>query len=283
MNFIIRQFFPALLMIVLFGMPAISAEPGEPATQQTFPGASEILPRLATLKKQSSDLQNKLEILKEISYFEGPLLIAEQRATGLSREVEHLVSPSGRNYNRLLDIRSQLLEHQGNLDTLLNGISLRLKELDFLHRQWQERENFWQQWRQSIHSDLLKTQLEAFKEATQEIGKIREQIVAANKPLVGLQEKVVLLQEQNQVLLADVDSMLKIMRGKTFEKTSKSFTNPDFYRQFDRSLFVSVKKGIKGVSGIDEDFFHRQGWLMGLQLLLAISLAGFLLYRRYYD
>jgi DNA repair exonuclease SbcCD ATPase subunit len=259
-----------LLLLVLFCPAALFAEePAEPQAVVTPPGIAEVIPRLAELKQQSTELQTRLEFLQEPAAFTDPLQIARERAEPLAREAEKLMSPTGWNFDRLQDTRSQLVEHQSGLVTLLDGISLRLQELDSLRQQWQDLQKFWEQWRQSLPEDLLKTQRETFQVAADEIAKAQQQIVVSGKPLVALQDEVVQLQDQNQALLTQVDSVLQTMRGQTFKKTARSFTSPAFYRQFDRSLVDSVKQGIEGVSGVGRDFFRMQGWLVGLQLLLA--------------
>jgi small-conductance mechanosensitive channel len=271
--------FCLLLSSLMLGRSAAETESDRITPPVNPPGIAELIPRLAEIKQQSSDLNVRLEVLRETDSFTEPLQRARQRAEILARETASLTDPTGWNFDRSLDTRSQLVEHQNNLDALLNGISARLQELDSLRQTWQEREAFWRQWRESIPKDLLKTQQAAFKEAAEESKQTQQWIVAASSPLVSLQGEVTQLQEKSLAQLALVDNMLQTMQGKTFQKTARSFTSPRFYNQFDRSLLIATKKGLEGVSGIGSGFFRTQGWLVGLQLLIATLLTGFLIHK----
>jgi small-conductance mechanosensitive channel len=261
------------------GRSAAETESDRTAPLQSPPGIAELIPRLAELKQQSLDLNARLEVLQETDSFAEPLAFARQRAETLSREMDNLTDPTGWNFDRSLDTRSQLVEHQSTLGSLLGGISTRLQELDALRQTWKEKEIFWRQWRESLPKDLLKTQRAAFIEAAEEIAHTQQRIVAASSPLISLQGEVTQLQEKSLTLLGTVDNMLQTMQGKTFQKTGRSFSSPRFYSQFDRSLLNAAQKGLESVSGIDREFFRKQGWLVGLQLLIAILLAGFLVHK----
>lgn len=278
-GFIRCLLFCLLLSSLMSGRSAAETESDRTAPLQRPPGIAELIPRLAELKQQSSDLNARLEVLQETDSFAEPLAFARQRAESLSRETDNLTDPTGWNFDRSLDTRSQLVEHQNNLGTLLSGLSTRLQELDSLRQTWKGQETFWRQWREALPKDLLKTQRAAFKDAVEEIEQTQQRIVAASAPLVSLQGEVTQLQEKSIPLLATVDNMLQTMQGKTFQKTARSFTSPRFYNQFDRSLLIATKKGLESVSGIGSGFFRTQGWLVGMQLLIATLLAGFLVHK----
>lgn len=204
---------------------------------------------------------------------------ARERAKTLAPETANLSDPSNWNFDRLLNTRSQLVEQQDELAALLNGISIRLQTLDSLLEYWQNQQTLWQQWPESLSEDVLKTQGKAFKEAVEESQKAQQKIVAAGKPLLALQGEVTQLQEQTLNLLTLVDDTLKTMREETFQKTARSFTSPRFYRQFSPALMDEVKKGVEGVTALDSGFFRSQGWLVGLQLFIAVLLAGFVFHK----
>lgn len=277
--FICCHLYFVLILTLMLGHIAGAAENVAVTPTQSLPGIAEVIPRLAELKQQSTDLQTRLVLLKETDSFTDPLQLSRQRAETLTLETERLTDPTGWNFDRMLDTRSQLVEHQSNLNTLLTGISTRLQTLDSLRQTWQRQETFWQQWHESIPKNVVKNQQSAFKEAAEECKKIQLLIVASSGPLVSLQGEVAQLQEKSLSQLATVDNMLQTMQGKTFQKTARSFTSPRFYDQIDRSLLDSAKKGMQNVSGIGSEFFRTQGWLVGLQLLLATFLAGFLIHQ----
>jgi small-conductance mechanosensitive channel len=276
MKAFIHFLFTCLLLFALIsGRAGTCAETDSLSSPASPPGVAEIIPRLAELKQQSADLATQLERLQETESFLTPLKDAREQADILTPATTNLSDPSNWNFDRLLDTRSQLVEQQDKLATLLDGILVRLQTLDSLREHWQNQQVFWQQWQGSLPEDVLKTQREAFKQAIEESQKAQQRIVAAGEPLITLQGEVAQLQEQTLNLLALVDNTLQSMREETFQKTARSFTSPRFYRQFNPTLMDEVKKGVEGIAGLDSGFFRSQGWLVGLQLFMAILLAGF--------
>ncbi len=268
------------LLVLLWPMGLLAAETVEPAAPPALPGVAEVIPRLAELRQEAGAVENKLAGLGETKSFEDPLQSARKRQEKLAEEVAQFESGTGWSFDRLLEGRQHLEEHENNLADLLNSISVRLVELDSLRQGWLEKRTFWNQWRQAQGPGLLKAQKEAFQKAPADIADILDRITAAGKPLVALQNEVSQLQEQNQLSLVQIDEMLQAMRGKTFKKTAKSFTNPDFYRQFNLELLTEAKKGLRQMSGFEKYFFRQKGWIVALQLLLAAGLALFIMVQR---
>jgi potassium efflux system protein len=269
-----------LFLVLLWPAGLLAAETVEPPPSPALPGVAEVIPRLAELRQEAGAVQSKLGALSEARSFEDLLETAGKRQENLTEEVAQFESGTGWSLDRLLEERQNLEEQNNNLADLLNSISVRLAELDSLRQEWQERRTFWDQWREAQGAGLLKAQKEAFDRAPGEIADILDRIMAAGKPLVALQNEVIQLQEQNQVSLAQIDEMLQAMRGKTFKKTAKSFTNPDFYRQFNLDLLAEAKKGLQQMALFEKYFFRQKGWIVALQLLLAAGLALFIAVQR---
>lgn len=269
-------------MILLFLLiPALlfSAETDGPTEPQPLPGAVEIIPRLGLLNEHSAAVQSQLSLLSETESFAKPLATASQAQEKLTTGITKLET-DGWSFDRLLAGREQAVEQKNNLTKLLETISSRLVELDSLRQSWQERQAFWEQWRQVKIPDLLKDQKEAFSKAASAIDTVLNQIASAGQPLVALQNEVFQLQEQNQLALGKIDEKLQLIRGETFEKTAASFTNPDFYRQFNRELLSETHKNLRQAAKLDKDFFRQKGWVVVLQFFLAAGLAGFIMFKR---
>ena len=269
-----------ILLALLIPSLLFSAEPIEAPTPQALPAAVEIIPRLGLLKEQASTLPSHLVELSETESFAKDLETVSQVQQKLSKEVTQFEG-DGWSFDRLLAGREHGLEQKNNLAKLLNTISARLVELDNLRQRWQEQQKFWEKWQQTASPDLLKDQQEAFNNAYETIENALLQINEAGKPLVALQNEVFQLQEQNQLSLGKIDEMLQVMRGKTFEKTGRSFTSPAFYRQFNRSLIDEARKNLHQVKKLDKEFFHQKGWVAILQFLVAAGLFCFIKLRRH--
>jgi small-conductance mechanosensitive channel len=269
-----------LLLILLLPTLVFSAEPEEAPTPQALPAAVEIIPRLGLLNEQASTLPSRLVELSETESFSKPLETVSQVQQKLSEGITRFEGDNW-SFDRLLAERERGVEQKNNLTKLLDAISGRLVELDGLRQSWQDQQGFWEKWSQAAPADLLKDQREAFSKARDTINNVLLQINEAGKPLVTLQKEVFQLQEHNQLSLGKIDEILQIMRGKIFEKTDRSFTNPAFYRQFNRNLINDALTNLRQVTKIDKDFFHQKGWVVILQFLVAAGLASFLVFRRH--
>lgn len=268
-----------LFLLLLLPTLVFSAEPVEAPAPQALPAAVEIIPRLSLLNQKVATVQSQIGPLNETVSFAKPLELASQTQQKLTQGISQFET-DGWSFDRLLSGREQVEEHKNNLAKLQGSISARLTELEGLRQTWQDLQVFWQRWSLTEHPDLLKDQREAFAKADSAIAGILGQITEAGKPLVALQNEVFQLQEQNRLSLAEIDEMLQAMRGETFEKTEHSFTNLDFYRQFNRELLSEAKNSLRQLADLDKDFFRQKGWILALQLLLAAGLACFIIVQR---
>jgi potassium efflux system protein len=269
-----------LLLVLVWPVGLFAADTVEQPASPALPGVAEVIPLLAELRQEAGAVHSRLGALSETESFEDPLDTVRARQEKLAEEVAQFESDTGWSFDRLLEGRQNLEEQNSKLADLLNSISVRLAELDSLRQEWQEKRTFWEQWRKAQGTGLLKAQKEAFDKAPGDIADILDRITGAAKPLVALQNQVIQLQEQNQLSLVQIEEMLKAMRGKTFKKTAKSFTNPDFYRQFNLELLTEAKKGLRQMSGFEKYFFSQKGWIFGLQILLAAGLGLFITVQR---
>jgi len=268
-----------LLLIMLLPALVLAAEPEKPQEPTPLPGVIEIIPRLALLNQKAAAVPSQLNALKETESFAKPLEQARLAQEKLSQGIAQF-EVDGWSFDRLLAGSVQVEDQRKNLAELLNAISTRLIKLDALRQNWQEQQVFWTQWSQADTSNLLKDQKLSFVKASGIIAEALAQTTEAGKPLVALQNEVLQLQQQNQFSLNKIEEMLQIMRGKTFEKTEKSFTSPDFYSQFNPNLLLEAQKNLRQVGRIDQDFLNQKGWVAALQLLLAVGLAGFIIFKR---
>ncbi len=268
-----------ILLLLLIPSLLFSAETVVPQEPLPLPGTIEIIPRLGLLNEQASALQGRLVGLSETESFEKPLETLSETQQKLSEGITQFEA-DGWSFDRLLAGREHGVEQKNNLAKLLNTISGKLLELDGLRQGWQEQQDFWKKWHRAGLPDLPKDQQETFNKATGTIESALNQINAASKPLVALQNEVFQLQEQNQLSLGKIEEMLQVMRGKAFEKTDRSFTNPSFYRQFNRDLIKEALKNLRQVTKFDQGFFRQKGWVVALQFLLATGLASFIMFRQ---
>ncbi len=97
---------------------------------------------------------------------------------------------------------------------------------------------------------------------------------------MALQKEIGDIQNRNQTTISQVDSALDALRRETFKKTGPSFVSPRFYRQFNDRLWKEVRGGMADVQGVSSSFVQDTGWVLILQLVLVLAIAGLILRNR---
>ncbi len=105
------------------------------------------------------------------------------------------------------------------------------------------------------------------------INRTLELISEKLKSLLALQQKTGDIQSGLYSLRQEVDNLLLAMRGELWSKSADSMFSPDYYSQFDASLWGELRKGFDTLSWPGRKFFQRQGWLFILQILLSLAVT----------
>jgi small-conductance mechanosensitive channel len=253
----------------------VARKPAAEATTASYPGAAEVIPRLSKLREDASAALARIETLEVTAPFRGPLRQARERQAALDLRLKELGDPATWNVERLIDIRGSLAEQRNLLKKLLETVSTPVTELDGMHQAWIERRDFWSHWAEALRGPDFKLPAEAFAEARKTIEKVLSRVGEAVDQLIALQKEVTALQDANLARLNRVEASLDALRRETFRKTAPSFANPAFYRQFDAELWRQVGTG-SVTQGLPADFLRSQGWIAGLQVLVALFLGGFI-------
>ena len=246
----------------------------------SFPGVAEVVPRASQIESQGSQAKSQIKALQQTGGFKEQLKPIRETQKALDARIASLGKTMDWSSDRLLEIRGRLSDQEDSLQKLLNGISSQLNQLDQIKEQWQQKKDFWERWEKALKAPELKATRDAFRQTHKTIREVLSQASDASAPLVSLQQEVTSLQNQNLAILNKIDNTLAAIRQKTFRKNGPSFANRSYYRQLNSKLWNDVRAGVAEVRGIDRSFLEDQGWIPGVQILLALGLAGFILRMR---
>ncbi len=275
-----KQFFHWILLLVLAVTAAAQEPPQQGPATQAYPGVSEVLPRVSRLVEEEINAEAKLTPIREMSPFRERIQEVTKRQQELIQRITSLGDPTGWSFDRLQDTRGQLFEHKNNLKKILDDLSARLASVELIRQTWNQKEQFWKGWQESLDKSDLELPQAAFEQAQRIIGRVLKLATESAGPLVQLQNEVTALQKTSLEVLSRLDTLLKGQREQTFRKTTHSFANRNFYRQFNFDLWREVDRGIEEVEVVGWEFLQDQGWVLALQALLALSLAAFILHHR---
>ncbi len=274
----------SVVLLCLISAPSFSAEepssPSPAVAEDTYPGLAEVAAKASEVSSEASQVETQLKAFSDIKGFENQLDQAERTLDQVQEKIRQFEDPAMWSVDRLVDVRGLLQENRGKLQNILQPISTRLGEIDRLRESWDKRKTFWREWEKHLTAESVRIPQETFRQAQETIGAVLKAISDAAAPLVVLQEELTRLLNLNQGSLTRVDSVLKTLRGQTFQRTGLPLFSPDFYRQFNSELVVEVEQGIDTATRIDLKAFQGQGWIIAVQILMAIATAGFILRHR---
>ena len=273
-----------LLVLLQLTLPALALEPHggsvaatpQVAAAPSYPGMAEVVPRLSKLTENAGSAQARVNELRDQSAFTESLRQARDRQEALQRRLEQLGDPATWSIDRLLDIRGALAEQRSSIQKLLDSISQSLSELDLLRATWEKNKAFWQAWEKDLRGQGLALPLEAFAKARETSDALLGHVAKVFALLVGQQSDVTALQEQILGELKRIEDNLDALRRKTFTKTSPSFFNLSFYRQFDADLWARVRQSGAGNRSHSAEYIRDQGWLLLVQVGVVLFFGLFI-------
>jgi potassium-dependent mechanosensitive channel len=238
-----------------------------------FPGLAEVVPRSAEISKHADDVEARIVASADTSLVEKQIADVEPRLARLRKQVSEAGDPREWDIYRLLDNGVLFAKENKALEGYLGPLSARLTELETLRKEWEEKQAHWSDWRKHLVGSQVEPPEEAFQKVEDVSRRILQEISNASARLVGLQQRITRLIDQNRYLSAPIAAALTRLRDETFEKTEPSFLSRVFREQFDANLWFFLHMGLVTAGKEVPDSLRRYGWWMLLQLLLVVSVA----------
>ncbi len=267
-----------LLFVLLPGASVRCAE--EQATgesQPRFPGVVQVVPRASQLADESQLAKNRIASLREPASLQPQFETSRQQLVNMKMRMAELSSPFGWGFDQMLELRGDLTDEKVRLSATLDGLSARLTELEEIDTRWRDKKAYWKGWRTALQDTEIGVAGEEFSNSLATIDAVLKQAGELSEHLVPLQKEAADLLAKASAMLSQVDDLL---HRQTFKKVSFSFASREYLAQFDSRLWLQVKSGFSEVEGVSSEFFRQQGWVVGLQFVVAIILAAFIIHQR---
>ncbi len=257
----------AFLMTASLVLPAFGASEKSP---EDFPGVSAVVPRAAEVVESAGPVQADIAALTESSLLREEMKAARNSQEALEARTRALGDPTTWNVDRLLEMRGRASEQRNYLKRLMDDLSERLSRMEAVRRAWEERRSFWRNWEQALGKSLPSIPEEAFQRAREAVDGVLELVEAGFGPMLDLQNEITDLQVRNLERLNQVEAILNSLRGNTFSRTAYPLASLKYISQFGPGLWESVESGVAAVQLIRKDFLRDSGWIITLQVVLAL-------------
>jgi potassium efflux system protein len=243
-----------------------------------FPGLAEVVPRSAELAKQAEEAERRIAAAREKALAETRIEEAESRLQRLRGQMEQMGDPGDWDIYRLLDARVLLAKERRELEGFLGAISSRLTDLEAIRKEWEERGAFWSEWRKSLQAAQVEPPSETFGLAEGTSRRVLHGVSETSTLLVGLQQRVLRLIDENRQIGSPIEAALTRLRGETFKKTEPAFLSKNFREQIESFQWPSVLDGLKAALKTAPELAEGQAVILLFQAL--ILLGGALLVSR---
>jgi potassium efflux system protein len=291
MNRIIPAAILTLFATLCFGQLAYAKETAKAsqpasgaATEQAIasePGLADLVLKAAELSNRLTDLEERLEEVFDPSAAESSFRRAEERLSDLSSRLKELKTEKTTGYNQLIQLKTALQQERDFLETNLEPVTASLRKVSALRKEWSKEKKQWAQWQASPDEDLQIPAVQAtFVRAQETIFKARTAISQHLEPLLAAEIKGGDLQARAYSLVSEMNALILDRQGVVSTESSPPMLSSRYFAQFALGLGHELRQGIRAVTFPDRQFFARQGWVILLQVLLAVALAAVLLRSR---
>ncbi|RME33061.1 MAG: mechanosensitive ion channel family protein, partial [Deltaproteobacteria bacterium] len=244
-----------------------------------FPGLSELGNRQAQVVELLRRAQADVEPLGDVAGLQQRLLETQKNLDELRTKVAGMGEPDDWYVDQLLQVNNAFRSQQKSLEALQAELTGRQQIIEKWRTDIRQEAEFWQSWRSWLKKNHEKVPEKTFRRAADDLSRQDKALQALSARLLKLQDAVVAGIKEVGGELDRFSQALDKLRKATFRKNAPSFVSPDFYRQFKPDLWSDAVRGARNVLIPDKDYLTRNGWLLGLLVLILV--AGALLIRTY--
>ncbi|MFA9614770.1 MAG: mechanosensitive ion channel family protein, partial [Deltaproteobacteria bacterium] len=247
----------------------------------TTPDLADLVLKTAELSKRLIDLEKNLEGVFDPSAAESSFRGTEKRLSDLSSRLEEAKTAKTTGDYQLIQLKTELQQERDFLETNLKPVTASLRKVSALKREWSKEKKQWSQWQASLDEDMqIHAVLSTFVRAQETISKANTTISQHLKPLFAAEIRGRDLQTRTYSIVSEVDDLISDTSGVESTESFPPMFSSRYVAQFSSGLWHEMRQGIRAVTLPDRQFFAQQGWVILLQVLLAISLAAVFLRSR---
>jgi potassium-dependent mechanosensitive channel len=251
--------------------PTVAVKEQEEATT---PGMADLFPKTAELSKRLTDLEKSLEEVFDPSAAESSFRDTEKKLSDFSSQLEDLKTTKTKGYYQLMQLKTALQLERDFLENNLEPLTENLMKVLALNSEWSKEKKQWSQWQASLDEDMqFRAVQSTFARAQKTISKAHNMISQHLEPLLAAETKGSDLQTRTYSIISEVNDLISDRRVVVSKESSQPMFSPRYIAQFSSGLWSELQQGIRALTFPDRQFFARQGWIIMMQVLLAISLA----------
>ena len=238
-----------------------------------IPLANELFNRLADLEKRVADLLDVAEVERSCAEIEVNL-------EGPVAELEQLKAEEHRGLNRLTRLRETIRQENKLLEDIDKPLKDSIRKLEAWRTEWLAEKKKWPVWQSSLYKEGEIDQLKlTFVKVEKTINMALDIILPRLNTMLASQEKISRTQVKINALVSEVDSLIEERQVSTLFAESPPMFTSQYFAQFGSDMRYALERGLTEIIWPDSRFFARQGWIIFIQICLALFIS-LTLYRK---
>lgn len=266
-----------LSFILLWPASGILAEVDELAAP-AFPDVSQVVPASAALELELEELRAGILREGETEQLREALTASETNVDALNTQISPKDPLESWSASRLADLEVELKKNLNILKKPLETLTTRLQELATEQQTWAGKEVYWAQWRKQLLDQPTGTSTEALDRADRSIREALKALKSTIAKVSEVQQKASALQVQINLWKSQIDVVQTDRRKGLFTRNELPMTNVRYLRQLTPDLLKEAYGNILETLSFRPEFWKKQGWLIGVQLLVVLW-VGRVIYR----
>jgi potassium efflux system protein len=294
MRLMAKNFFWLVLLAALFLMPPgvwaqkqpSTPPPAEAKKEQPPKEKPPEVPNPADLILQANKFSNRLAVIQtkiahglDMNALEKGLQEIEASLAKYPPIIEQLKASPSINFDKLAAYRDTIHLNADDLEKIIEPLTKAIRNLAAEREQWLAERKRWQEWQSVLLTD------EALDEVTTTFANAQNTIDSALLLInQQLQPLLAFLQKSGRVdgtinrLIAELDGLTQARRRALLvDKTAPMFSWT-YVSQLKHLTWFEINKGVQTIAWPKVEFYKNQGWLLVLQILIALVVI-FMIFR----
>ncbi len=244
-----------------------------PGTGRQYPGLAEVIPRSSELAREEMAARDRIRSLRDTAIVENKLSQAEVQLEKLASQIRKMGDPGTWDFSRLTDYRVILQVERKDCEGLLLQISTRLHDLETLRKDWEEKLEYWLEWKKHLEESQAELPHDTFQKVSEFIKGVLRELSRASGELLALQERARKLIETTLTLGNPIEAALSKLRSETFKQVEPILFSRAFLAQLDSSQWKTLGDNWSKLLRTESTLLAGYFWIFLLRVVVTLLTA----------
>ncbi len=254
----------------------------DPDAAVMVPDLAEIVPLELKLVGHLKDLQKQLEVKIDNEQMENSYAELKTDLIQIRGRFDTLKNVEEYKYRKLVYLRVVIRQKSEAYQIINKPVSQLIRQLGGFRSEWQAEAKRWKQWQDAfLKEGELEYLMSTFERATEVINTAQDLILSELNTLLEKQERAGAIERQIDTLINDVEDQIREERKNVFSNVTPPMFSKEYLSQLvSGNLWKHVLSGFNELPLPDRRIVSQYGWVIGLQVFIALLIIVSILKRK---